>query len=294
MTDLRLIEHFVAVYHRGSFRAGADALGVSQSTLTKSVQRLEQELGVRLFNRTTRSVQPTDNARQLIAAAESSLQAATSFRQEARLLAGGGIGAVRVGIIALAAEMFVADALAKLAHTHPGLEVEVVVGSADVYQDLATGLCDVVVGDEANFQSSPHARALRMTPLRSERLVVVHRRGHPAGKKPLPELLKYPWAIPSRYFNENRIFSGLAERVGSTADFPRYRLTSVLSCVELAAASEVITLAPISVARQAHPRPIAWREFELDIDVKLAVFTVANNALTPAVKALQSAFGALQ
>ena len=69
MSDLRLLQNFVAVFHSRSFRAAADELGISQSSVTKRIQMLESELGLRLFNRTTRAVEPTDSARELINAA---------------------------------------------------------------------------------------------------------------------------------------------------------------------------------------------------------------------------------
>ena len=73
MSDLRLLQNFVAVFHSRSFRAAADELGVSQSSVTKRIQLLENELGLRLFNRTTRAVGATDRARELLNAAENAL-----------------------------------------------------------------------------------------------------------------------------------------------------------------------------------------------------------------------------
>ena len=292
MNDLSLLEYFVAVYHRGSFRTAADSLGVSQSAVTKGIRRLEDELGLRLFNRTTRVVQPTENARQLLKSARASLAAMEEFMEHTRLLTGGGQGELRVGVTAIAADLFIADCLAQLSKTHPDLEVEVVVGSADVYQDLATGRCDVAIGDEANFQASPHAPALRMVPLKSEPLVVVFRKKHPGGKTSITELLRnFPWAVPSRYFNENRPFSSLASQVSQSARFPRYRLSSLSSCLQLASASDVVTLAPLSKARARDD--LDWSDFDLEMDVKLAIFTVANNPPTLAATALNNALRSL-
>ncbi len=298
MSELRLLEHFLAVYREQSFRAGAEQAGVSQSTITKSIQRLEAQLGVRLFNRTTRSVEPTDTARQLVVRAEDVVNAAGSFDQEAKLLASGELGGIRVGAIALAAETLIVDGLARLATSHPKLEVEVVVGSSDVYRDLATGSCDVVIGDEANFSTSPFAPSLRMTPLHSESLVYVHRPNHPTSKRKtnkLAHLLSYPLAIPSRYFNENQLFAAMALQTGGQ-DTPRYRLNSLSACLMLAATTDVVTLAPRSVAEQEitnnGPGTIEIAPFATDINIRLAMVTVAKNTPSPAVRAFQSAISA--
>ena len=298
MSDLPLLQHFVTVYRHRSFRAAADELGVAQSSVTKRIQHLERQLGVRLFNRTTRTVEPTDTARQLIGKAETALRAASAFEEEARLLLGGELGGIRVGAIALAADTLIVSALASLAETHPNLEVEVVVGGSDIYRDLASGECDVVVGDEANFAISPHAASLRMERLHQEQLVFVHRREHPgAGARTLPDLLDYPLAIPSRYFNENRLFETIAAHSDPPA-FPCYRLNSLSACISLAATSDVVTLAPRSLVKRLalaadHPA-IAVADFDTGIDIRMVLVTIARNAPTPAVRAFGNAIASFQ
>lgn len=58
---------FVAVARHRSFRAGADAMGVSRSSLSHALRSLEAQLGVRLLHRTTRSVAPTEAGTRLLA-----------------------------------------------------------------------------------------------------------------------------------------------------------------------------------------------------------------------------------
>jgi len=293
MNDLRLLQNFVAVYREQSFRAAADELGVSQSSVTKRVQALENQLDMQLFNRTTRAVEPTDGARQLIDYAEATLRSAGAFEKEARLLAGGELGAIRVGAIALAAETLIVDALARLAQTHPGLEVDVIVGSPDVYRDLATGQCDLVVGDEANFAQSSHAGALRMERVSDEQLVFFHRREHPARDAPnLAKLLTFPLAIPSRYFNENQLFSALAQQTDPPAS-PSYRLNSLSACLALAGSSDVVSLGPKSLfgrpelnSKRAH---LVASDFATGIELCMVMATVARNAPTSAVRAFSEA-----
>ena len=288
MKDANLLHDFVAVYRRRSFRAAADDLGSSQSSVTKRIRQLENQLGMRLFNRTTRSVDPTDNARHLIGYAENSLNAAAAFHQEARLLTGGEIGSIRIGAIALAAETSVASSLARLAATHPALEVEVVVGSSDVYRDLATGECDVVIGDRANFEMSSYASRLRVQPVQMGRLVFVHRRSHPAaGTRRLKELLCYPIAIPSRYFNENQLFATLAEQSDPPAS-PRYRLNSLSACMQLVSMSDVVTLAPSQLMEMAGSDLVA-SDLTTGIDYTVVLATVARNQPTPAMRAFEQA-----
>ena len=65
-TSLANLTAFVAVAHHQSFRAAADEMGVSRSSLSHAVRGLEQDLDVRLLHRTTRSVAPTDAGARLL------------------------------------------------------------------------------------------------------------------------------------------------------------------------------------------------------------------------------------
>ena len=64
--DLNDLSAFMRVADAGGFRAAAQHHGISASSLSDAVQRLEQALDVRLFNRTTRSIVPTDAGRRLL------------------------------------------------------------------------------------------------------------------------------------------------------------------------------------------------------------------------------------
>ncbi len=64
--DLGDLSAFLAVARAGGFRGAAKTLGVSPSGVSEAVRRLEESLGLRLFNRTTRSVVPTEAGRRLM------------------------------------------------------------------------------------------------------------------------------------------------------------------------------------------------------------------------------------
>lgn len=276
--------HFLALLERRSFRLAAAQLSISQSALTKSLQRLESQLAIRLFDRTTRSVVPTPMALELRSLAQAALQGIDRFADEARLLAGGELGQVRLAAVAVA-EPLVVQALAALSASHPALELELAVGDADVYADLESGRCDIAVGDEANASISGFAATLRATRLRVEPLVMLYRRAHPlasAERTTLTQALQFPWAIPSRYFAENQALRDLATQA-SGPGFPRYRLSSVAACVQLVAASDVIALVPATAAQRAEPLGLSHAALPRPLDIALAAFTLARATLSPSV-----------
>ncbi|MBL0916774.1 MAG: LysR family transcriptional regulator, partial [Sphingopyxis sp.] len=64
--NLRRLRHFDTLYRLASYARAADELGLTQSALTRSIQKLEEELGATLFDRTTHYVRPTGDADRLI------------------------------------------------------------------------------------------------------------------------------------------------------------------------------------------------------------------------------------
>ena len=82
--NLRRLRHFDTLYRLGSYARAADELGLTQSALTRSIQKLEEELGRALFDRTTHYVRPTSDADRLIRSARDVIAASANLEQEAR------------------------------------------------------------------------------------------------------------------------------------------------------------------------------------------------------------------
>ncbi len=118
---------FVAVATHRSFRGAADELGTAPSTLSHAMRALEERLSVRLLNRTTRSVAPTEAGFQLLvrlqpalAALDDALDGTVSFRGKIA-------GTVRINAPRLAAELLVREVLPRMAERHPDVTVDLVV-----------------------------------------------------------------------------------------------------------------------------------------------------------------------
>ncbi len=65
MNNMNELKHFLTAAQAGSFTKAAAQLGVSTSALSHSIRKLEEELKIKLFNRTTRSLAPTEAGEQL-------------------------------------------------------------------------------------------------------------------------------------------------------------------------------------------------------------------------------------
>ena len=117
---------FLAVARERSFTRAAAKLGLSQSAISQTVRGLEQRLGVRLLNRTTRSVAPTQAGERLLRnigpkfdEMDVELAALSELREKPA-------GTLRITAIEYAADTILMPALAKLLPKYPDIKVEVI------------------------------------------------------------------------------------------------------------------------------------------------------------------------
>jgi DNA-binding transcriptional LysR family regulator len=123
---------FLAVARTGSFTRAAQQLGVSQPALSHALKELEKRLGVRLLNRTTRSVSTTEAGERLLRdiaphfnGIEAGLAALTELREKPA-------GTVRISVGDQPAESILLPTISKLLPRYPDLNVEISVNSGFV------------------------------------------------------------------------------------------------------------------------------------------------------------------
>lgn len=116
---------FITVAERQSFSRAAVDLRVSPSALSQTVRRLESQLGVRLFDRTTRSVALTDVGRKLLERLRPLLGEMDAALAEAAQSSGRIAGPLRVAVPRVAAARFIAPILANFRESYPEVELEI-------------------------------------------------------------------------------------------------------------------------------------------------------------------------
>src|SRR5487761_1424294 len=140
--EFRQLSHFVAVAEDGSFTKAARRLNYVQSALSVSVQGLERELSVRLFDRTTHRVTLTGAGESLLPAARRTLAAAEEIHDLAAQVRGVLRGTLRVGIVQSFAFADVPGLLGTFRQQHPEVEIQVrpaAGGSATLIEELRRG-----------------------------------------------------------------------------------------------------------------------------------------------------------
>jgi DNA-binding transcriptional LysR family regulator len=121
---LAQLRAFLIALEEGSFNRAALRLRVSQSTLSRQMQVLENEIGGALLERTTAGIRPTDAGYALAASLPRVLADYDAAIEEARRLARGQRDLIRLGYLGSAAQMFLDPALSALRRTHPEVKVK--------------------------------------------------------------------------------------------------------------------------------------------------------------------------
>jgi DNA-binding transcriptional LysR family regulator len=174
----RLIEFeaAIAVARRRSFRAAATELGLSSTALSQAVAELEARLGVRLFNRTTRSVSPTSAGEQFVAQIAPALAAIRDATDMVNRHRATPIGLLRLNSAVGAARRILGALVFEYLNRHPEMSVEIVTEGK---------LIDIVrEGFDAGFRLAEQVPGdmIAVSLGRDERLVVVGSPAYLAGR----------------------------------------------------------------------------------------------------------------
>ena len=122
--ELRHLRYFIAVAEELSFRRAAERLRLAQPPLSAQIKSLETELGVQLFERSTRSVKLTPSGRVLLVQARNVLAAAESAEQHTRNAGKGLVGTLRIGLLAPTTTSSLAKILRSYRQEFPGVQFD--------------------------------------------------------------------------------------------------------------------------------------------------------------------------
>ncbi|GAA4181124.1 LysR family transcriptional regulator [Gryllotalpicola koreensis] len=180
--DERQLEIFAAVAEESSFSRAARRLFAAQSTVSAAVRSLEQELGAKLFERSTRSVELTPFGESVLGDARAALEAMERIRARASPGAEGLRGRVRLGIFSNLEYLDLPELLGRFHREHPLVNLRLVVssaGSTGLVDDLRHSRLDVaLVG-----LPPQDLGGLDVAPLGEAEFVAVLPAGHPLASR---------------------------------------------------------------------------------------------------------------
>ena len=287
--SIRQLRLMAAIADVGTMVRAGDAVGLTQSAVTKAVRDLERDLGVDLFERGNRGVTPTIYGEALVTHARRVLAQLEHAAEEIDDLAHGTGGRVAIGTLLAASAWLLPTAIARLRAERPRVVVDVVEGTNDRLQPmLLRGDLDMVLGRLSEFR---HRAGVHQEPLYSEEVVVLARPDHPLARREplsLADLQEADWILPPPETTLRRQLEKAFFDAGLDPPHCAVQSVSILTNRQLLNDTDLLGAWPRGVAAEdlAHGRLASLAVGLEDIFWPVGVATRKLTRLSPAADAL--------
>lgn len=281
--DLNDLQAFRAVAELGSFRKAAEAVSISQPALSRRIDKLEEALGVRLFERTTRSVALTTIGRVFARSAEQLLDDLDAALLGIRDVSSSRLGHVTIACVPSVAYYFLPNVISTFRRRFPRIRIKLLDSSAnDVLAAVISGEADFGVSFMGSQDSEVEFKVLLQ-----ERFVAACRRDHPLARKKRVtwnELYEYEYVSVDKT-SGNRLLldqalSAVAPRVASVCE--TRHVTSMLGLVE--AGIGVAAVPSMAMPAPDHPVLTSVPLVEPVVTRRVGIVRRRGRPLTPAAQ----------
>lgn len=279
--DVRQLRAFATVAECGSFTRAATSLNLSQPALTVQIRKLEETLGIRLFDRNTRMVALTRSGAALLPALGRILRELDDVLAETRQLSTMQRGIVRLAVLPSFASGVLPEIIAEFRARHPGVGFSI----RDV---IASGVTDLVAGGEADLGltggvvSAPDLEVLLCT---TDSMHAVYPAAHALARRRrigVADLAPYPLILMDAATSVRQVVdaafaaAGIAPLVGA-------EVTYMTSAVGMVRAGLGIAILPGSAMEVRAERSLLSRRIEGDGFARsIAVIKRRGRTLPPA------------
>jgi len=291
--NLNDLQAFRAVAELKNFRKAAEALHVSQPAFSRRIEKLEEALGVRLLDRTTRRVSLTSVGRDFDRKVQELLDELDHTLLGIRGVAATRMGEVTIACVPSTVYYFLSQVISRYHERYPKIRVKVFDASAnEVLSAVSRGEADFGL----NFVGAKEPD-IEFKPLLEERFVAACRRDHPLAKKRRvnwTELGQYDYISVSKA-SGNRLLldqalSGLPGRPQSI--YETQHVTTMLGLVE---AGLGVAAVPSSAMPDAdHPLLVSVPLFDPVITRKIGLIRRKGRTLSPAAQQLYAFFSEMK
>jgi len=176
--DLRRLKNVVALAKHGSFAQAAEAVHLSQPAFSRSIQSLEEDLGVELFNRGQRKITPTAYGKLVVNRGQRMLAEVTNLKRDVGRMRAHEFGEIAIGLGPIPAAVLFESILTRITRDHPGIHVRVEITHwNNLLKLLESDDLDFFIADVRELVSSDR---LIIDPLPEFTLGMYVRKNHPA------------------------------------------------------------------------------------------------------------------
>ena len=283
--DLGDLRAFIAVAELASFRAAAEAIHLSQPALSRRIDKLEEALGVRLFDRDTRNVELTSVGRDFVRKARTLLDDLDAILLGVRDVAANRWGQVTLAAIPSTVHYFLPAVLRAYQKRFPRIRIRTIDESANaVLSAVAHG--EAELGLDMTGSDEP---TLEFEPLLTEPFVAACRRDHPLARErsvTWAQLASYDFMTVDKA-SGNRLVMDLA--LASKRDRPQPRLEArhVSTLVAFVEAGLGIAAVPrLSMPRKGHSALVSIPIVEPEVTRTVGLIKRRGRSLSPAAEHL--------
>jgi DNA-binding transcriptional LysR family regulator len=290
--NLRQLRAFASIGHLASFTKAANVLHTSQPALSAQILQLEDALGVRLFDRSTRSVALTQAGADLLPVVDKLLADLQGVVARAHDVAQKNIGRVTLAALPTVSSTLLPVAVARMRERHPGITI--------VLKDaLAERIVSLIRSGDVDFgitSAPPSDSRLVFRPLATDRMVAVLPRGHPllrARKITLANLLDVPLILMDRESSVRRIVDDACVAEGRLPA-PAYEPTFMSTAIGMVRGGLGATLLPSSAIELKGASDVVVRRLDNPrLERKLGLLRQRERSLSPAAEAFVALLQAL-
>jgi DNA-binding transcriptional LysR family regulator len=279
------VQAFVAIADQGSFQGAADSLFLSQTGITRRLQNLEEFLGVKLIERTTRSVALTSVGNEFLPHARRLLSELTGSLVEIRETGRSRRGNVTIACVPTVGVRFLPRIIQEYSSKYPENRIRILDHSS-------SGVANAVLQREAEFGiniAGPHHAEMDSVPLLEDSFVFVCRTDHPLAKSKevsWRQLQNYPLILLGQ-FSGNR---ALLDQVFSSSDLKLqslYEVQRVSTALGLVAEGVGAAVLPqLAMQRDAYPNIRVISLVNPPISRTLVLLSRKTAIFSPAAEAL--------
>ena len=279
------VQAFIAIAEQGSFQKAADSLYITQTALTRRLQNFEALLGVKLVERTTRSVALTSLGRDFLPQCRRLLSDLAAALVEIQKTGKAQRGDVSIACVPTVGIQFLPRVIQEYSARHPDNRIRIL-------DHASSGVAAAVLRREAEFGiniTGAHHPDLRSTPLLQDRFVLVCRSDHAlAGRKRVSwkQLEPYPLIFAGEASGNRPLLDTAlaAQRLALHAFYEVQRSSTAVGLVAEGVAAAVVP--SLALQKGAYPNIRVVALTDPVVARTLVLLTRKNAHLSPAAQAL--------
>ncbi|MBO9452945.1 LysR family transcriptional regulator [Tropicibacter sp. R16_0] len=285
--DPRQLEMLYAIVEKGGLSEGAEMLGKSQPSLSRSLSLLEQRIDTPLFEKDRRPLRPTELGLALAAEGRKIYEAGRISTEVLAQYRDGRSGGVRVGGTPFFFDGVVSGMLASFQFERPDVRIDQIYGYMnDLLPKLLDGSLDLAV---LPMRDSSIPEDLEFNQILPGRNVIACRAGHPLvrrGSVTLADIVQYPWISPPAGSPLYQDLRAVLQEIGIKNFKVSFAGGSLSATVNILTGSDALTVLPFSVVfMMRNQRSVSALPIKIgDSDRHLGILKLRGQKMKPAAQ----------